>query len=298
MTPDRPAEGMDNGVRSHRRDERTPAYPSIAPKPGRARPEEAWTVGRLLTWTTDYLKRHGLGEPAPRCRGHAGPRARVAAGAALHALRRRGRARARAAGFATWSAAASEGAPVAYLVGRKEFYSLAFDGLAGRADPPPESEFVVVEFLELTTSPRVAPRRRRGHRLGLPGDRLGAPPPAARSSWRSTSAKRPWRSPGGTPPQHGVADRIDFRLGDRLEPVAGEGPFDAIISNPPYIPSEAIDHLEPGVRDYEPRPGPGRRTRRPRHGRPADRRVGRALEAGRPPDPGNRHRPGGARPRR
>ena len=45
--------------------------------------------------------------------------------------------------------------------------------------------------------------------------------------------------------QHGVADRIDFRLGDRLEPVAGEGPFDAIISNPPYIPTGQIDHLEP-----------------------------------------------------
>ena len=44
-----------------------------------------------------------------------------------------------------------------------------------------------------------------------------------------------------------------FPLGDQLEPVAGEGPFDAIISNPPYIPTDVIEHLEPGVRDYEPR---------------------------------------------
>jgi release factor glutamine methyltransferase len=50
-----------------------------------------------------------------------------------------------------------------------------------------------------------------------------------------------------------VSDRIDFRLGDVLEPVAGEPPFDAILSNPPYIPSADIDGLEPGVRDYEPR---------------------------------------------
>ena len=37
--------------------------------------------------------------------------------------------------------------------------------------------------------------------------------------------------------KHGVADRIDFRLGDRLGPVADEGPFDVVISNPPYIPT-------------------------------------------------------------
>ena len=52
--------------------------------------------------------------------------------------------------------------------------------------------------------------------------------------------------------QHAVSDRIDFRLGDLLEPVAGEPPFDVILSNPPYIPTEQIPTLEPGVRDYEP----------------------------------------------
>jgi release factor glutamine methyltransferase len=52
--------------------------------------------------------------------------------------------------------------------------------------------------------------------------------------------------------EHGVADRIDFRLGHHLEPVAHEGPFDAVISNPPYIPTAQIERLEPGVRDYEP----------------------------------------------
>ena len=53
--------------------------------------------------------------------------------------------------------------------------------------------------------------------------------------------------------QHGVADRIDFRLGDRLGPVAGRGARStSIISNPPYIPTGVIPRLEAGVRDYEP----------------------------------------------
>ena len=52
--------------------------------------------------------------------------------------------------------------------------------------------------------------------------------------------------------KHGLADRVEFRQGDLLEPVAGEEPFDAILSNPPYIPTGVIPTLEPGVRDYEP----------------------------------------------
>ncbi|MEW6222550.1 MAG: HemK2/MTQ2 family protein methyltransferase [Candidatus Hadarchaeota archaeon] len=39
----------------------------------------------------------------------------------------------------------------------------------------------------------------------------------------------------GNAAAHGVADRIDFRLGDLFEPVAGER-FDLILFNPPYLP--------------------------------------------------------------
>jgi release factor glutamine methyltransferase len=50
----------------------------------------------------------------------------------------------------------------------------------------------------------------------------------------------------------GLADRMEFREGDLLEPVKGEGPFDLIVSNPPYIASAVVLTLEPGVRDFEP----------------------------------------------
>jgi release factor glutamine methyltransferase len=56
----------------------------------------------------------------------------------------------------------------------------------------------------------------------------------------------------GNAARHGVADRIDFRLGDLLAPVSGEPPFELIIANPPYIPTAMIPKLQPGVRDYEP----------------------------------------------
>lgn len=49
----------------------------------------------------------------------------------------------------------------------------------------------------------------------------------------------------------GLADRVEFRQGDLLAPLAGER-FAAILSNPPYIPVADLDGLEPEVREFEP----------------------------------------------
>lgn len=49
---------------------------------------------------------------------------------------------------------------------------------------------------------------------------------------------------------HGVADRLAFLEGDLLAPVAG--PFDLVVSNPPYIPSDDLATLEPEVRKFDP----------------------------------------------
>ena len=38
-------------------------HQSTPPPNPATRPEDPWTVGRLLTWTTDYLKRHGSESP-------------------------------------------------------------------------------------------------------------------------------------------------------------------------------------------------------------------------------------------
>jgi release factor glutamine methyltransferase len=50
----------------------------------------------------------------------------------------------------------------------------------------------------------------------------------------------------------GLAGRVRFLAGKLLEPVRRSGPFDVIMSNPPYIPSSVIPTLDAGVRDYEP----------------------------------------------
>jgi len=49
---------------------------------------------------------------------------------------------------------------------------------------------------------------------------------------------------------HNVLDRLDLRQMDLLGGVHGR--YDAVISNPPYIPNAEIEQLQPEVRDYEP----------------------------------------------
>ena len=45
---------------------------------------------------------------------------------------------------------------------------------------------------------------------------------------------------------------IRFLQGDLFTPFSGEERFDAIVSNPPYIPGAELAKLEPEVRDWEP----------------------------------------------
>ena len=109
---------------------------------------ETWTVGRLLQWTTEYLGQHGADSPrldaelllaeARNCQridlytqfdSVADPTVKAAF---RELVRRR-----------------AEGVPVAYLLGRREFYSLNFRVTPDVLIPRPETEFVVVTLLDL-----------------------------------------------------------------------------------------------------------------------------------------------------
>lgn len=51
--------------------------------------------------------------------------------------------------------------------------------------------------------------------------------------------------------RHGVHERVEFRAGDLLVPLAGE-PLDFLLANPPYIPDHEWGGVAPNVRDHEP----------------------------------------------
>jgi release factor glutamine methyltransferase len=144
-----------------------------------------------------------------------------------------------------------EGCPVAYLVGRKEFFSLEFEVNRAVLIPRPDTECVVDECLRLArgmTEPRIldigtgsgclAVAVARHHKTAVV-TAVDLSPEAL--SVAEANATR-----------HGVGERIRFVQGDLFRPVPAGERFDFVLSNPPYIPQGEIAKLERGVRDYEP----------------------------------------------
>lgn len=221
-----------------------------APEPTSTASDDRWTVLRLLTWTSDYLKRQGsessrldaevllaqvLGWERVKLYTHFEQEVEERERASFRDLVRR----------------RAEGMPVAYLVGRKEFYSLPLTVTPAVLIPRPDSEFVVVEFLAVTKKIE-APR---AVDVGTGSGCLALACAQQKKSARfiatdiSDDALLVARANAQT---HGLSDRVEFRQGRGLDPVRREEPFDVIVSNPPYIPTRVIPTLEPGVRLYEP----------------------------------------------
>lgn len=51
----------------------------------------------------------------------------------------------------------------------------------------------------------------------------------------------------------GLAERVKFAVADGLDDFDEPETVDALVSNPPYIPTAVCDTLDPRIRDYEPR---------------------------------------------
>ena len=108
---------------------------------------EAWTVGRLLTWTADYLKKHG--STSPRLDAEVLlAEARGCQRIELYTAFAEEPSEEVRASFKEMVRRRAEGTPVAYLVGRKEFFSLPFEINPDVLIPRPETEHLVVEAVD------------------------------------------------------------------------------------------------------------------------------------------------------
>jgi release factor glutamine methyltransferase len=143
------------------------------------------------------------------------------------------------------------GEPVAYLRGVKEFWSLELEVGPDVLIPRPDTEILVEACLDHpaleggsawavdvgTGSGAVAIALARS----LPGLRVLATD-ASRAALRI--ARRNCA-------RHRVLDRVILAAGDLLSPLRGAA--DCIAANLPYVPTDEIAGLDPGIRDHEPR---------------------------------------------
>lgn len=214
------------------------------------RQDGSWTIGRLLDWTAGYLNRKGAESPrldAEVLLAHALACKRIE----LYTRYDQPTPEEVRAQFKALIQRRLAGCPVAYLVGRKEFFSLTFEVSPAVLIPRPESEYVVLECLRLARNvpqPRVLD-------LGTGSGNLAVAVAHQNCKAQVTAVDLSAEAlavAGRNAQRHGVADRIRFLHGDLFAPVPAGERFEFVLSNPPYIPHADLASLAAGVRDYEP----------------------------------------------
>jgi release factor glutamine methyltransferase len=153
--------------------------------------------------------------------------------------------------------------PVAYIVGKREFWSLDFAVSPAVLIPRPETELLVELALSGLNS-MSGPPRADFVGPGLYALDLGTGSGAVAISlareradltlWATDLSEPALDTARANARRHAVEPKIRFSQGDLFEPVADKKDFfDVIVSNPPYIARSALARLPSDVRDWEPR---------------------------------------------
>jgi release factor glutamine methyltransferase len=215
---------------------------------------EVWTVGRLLEWTTDYLKQQDASSP------------RLDAEVLLAAARGCERielytafsdepAEDVRAKFRDLVRRRAAGEPVAYLVGHREFYSLAFKVTPDVLIPRPETELVIVALLDEVKridAAATGPLNIADVGTGSGVLAVCAAKKIANCQVAAIDISKPALEVAKhNVERHGVAAQVEFVESDLFEQLSNRQ-FDFVVSNPPYVSELEMRDLPSDVADYEP----------------------------------------------
>lgn len=215
---------------------------------------ETWTVGKLLTWTTDFLKQHGSDSPrldAEVLLAHARDCQRIE----LYTAFEEEPDDKIKAEFRELVKRRSAGTPVAYLVSHKEFYSLDFEVTEDTLIPRPETEHLVLRALDLAAE--IHKQVARPLRVADIGTGSGCIAIAFAKQFAESELLAADASEAALDVArrnaivHEVDSRIEFLKSDLLQQVPGDA-FDLILSNPPYVSQAEFEQLPKTVREFEP----------------------------------------------
>ncbi len=216
---------------------------------------EVWTINKLLSWISQYLKDRKIESP----RLHAELLISYVLGLKrielythhdtqvakhdlekLHALVKR----------------AGLNEPIAYLVGKTEFYSIEIEVSQDCLIPRPETELLVQRAIEFL-------RMRDGIQLVCDlctGSGCIAVAIAKNFSQAKIIATdisdQALLIAARNVEKYNLQERIKLLSGDLFDPVIPQldtGKFDLIVSNPPYISDIEYEKLDKNVKEYEPR---------------------------------------------
>jgi len=206
-------------------------------------------IGCVLAEATAALAVAGIDEPRRRARAVLAA-ALVLSGAEIFAHPERVLTPAQRARVTEMLRRAMAHEPLTRIVGTREFWGLEFVLSADTLDPRPDSETIVEAVLARL------PDRARPYRVLDLGTGTGCLLLALLSelpqatgigvdvAWGAALTAR------RNAARLGLGGRARFVAGDWAAAIAGR--FDAIVANPPYIPTLAIAALPPEVKDYDP----------------------------------------------
>ncbi len=214
-----------------------------------------WTVGRLLTWTTDYLKQHGALSP------------RLDAEVLLAAARGCERIQlytafdqladdATRTVFRDYVRRRAAGEPVAYLVGQREFFSLSFQVTRDVLIPRPETEHLVVECLDVLKKLPTGDEPAQVADVGTGSGAIAVSVAKHAAGCRVTAvdlSQAALEVARANAQRHQVAERVEFIRSDLLAELPPDNRFHVIASNPPYVSQGEWEQLPIEVKNFEPR---------------------------------------------
>lgn len=140
--------------------------------------------------------------------------------------------------------------PVAHLIGSWEFHGHELEVGPAVLIPRPETEGLVDLALA-----RLAPGAKRIVDLGTGSGAVAIALALARPDLHVTAVDL---SPDALAvaarnvARHGLGDRVRLLQGTWWEPLAGEAPFDGLVSNPPYVDPARPDLVAADVAEFEP----------------------------------------------
>ena len=216
---------------------------------------EVWTIGSILSWTQGYFTEKGIETPrldAEVLLSHVLGKERIY----LYVHFDEPLEKEELAAFRKAVAERARRVPTAYITGRREFMGLDFAVSRATLIPRPDTEILVEAAIERLG--RLAENGRTSLRFADIGTGTGAialsvlkyvsEDVAADAVDISGAALAVARE---NAERLGLSARVHFYEGDLLAPLS-HAAYDAILSNPPYIPDADVERLAPEVRSYEP----------------------------------------------
>lgn len=151
--------------------------------------------------------------------------------------------------FAGYVARRQSGLPIAYILGRREFYGMSFHTTPAALIPRPETEHLTEAALAHLPSGLALPVLDLGAGCGAVGIAIAKHRPTC-DVLLADVAEDTLQLARQNAKQLGVAN-VRFQLGDWFDAARAEKPFSVIVCNPPYIADDDL-HLAAGDLRFEP----------------------------------------------